>query len=48
MATKKTSTLQKELSEAAEGGYEFVGAGSVAETLVGGSEVVAIVRRRTK
>ncbi len=47
MATKKTSTLQKELSEAAEGGYEFIGL-TVAETLVGGSEVVAIVRRRAK
>ena len=47
MATKKTGTLQKELSEAAEGGYEFIGL-TVAETLVGGSEVVAIVRRRAK
>ena len=44
MATKKTSTLQKELSEAGEQGYEFVGL-TVAETAIGGSEVVAILRR---
>jgi hypothetical protein len=46
LATKKTSTMQKELGEAAEGGYEFVGL-TVADTLVGGAEVVCIVRRRT-
>jgi hypothetical protein len=45
LATKKTSTLQKELGEAADAGYEFVGV-TVAETLVGGNEVVAIVRRK--
>ena len=47
MATKKTSTLQKELVEAGEAGYQFVGM-TVAETAVGGSEVVAILRRKAK
>jgi len=45
MATKKTSTLQKELAEAGEQGYDFVGL-TVAETAIAGSEVVAILRRR--
>jgi hypothetical protein len=45
LATKKTSTMQKELAEAAAGGYEFVGL-TVADTLVGGAEVVCIVRHR--
>ena len=47
LATKKTSTLQKELAEAGEAGYEFVGM-TVADTLVGGNEVVAILRRKIK
>ena len=45
LATKKTSTMQKELAEAGEAGYEFVGM-TVAKTLVGGDEVVAILRRK--
>jgi hypothetical protein len=45
LATKKTSTIQKELSEAGGESYEFVGM-TVAKTLVGGDEVVAILRRR--
>ena len=45
LATKKTSTMQKELAEAGEIGFEFVGL-TVAKTLVGGDEVVAILRRR--
>ncbi len=45
LATKKTSTLQKELAEAGEQGFDFVGL-TVAETLVGGNEVVAILRRK--
>jgi hypothetical protein len=45
LATKKTSTMQKELSEAGESGFEFVGM-TVAKTLVGGDEVVAILRRK--
>ena len=47
LATKKTSTLQKELAEAGEAGFQFVGM-TVADTLVGGTEVVAIVRRKVK
>jgi hypothetical protein len=47
MATKKTSTLQKELAEAGDAGYGFVGM-TVADTLVGGTEVVAILRRKVK
>lgn len=47
MATKKTGTLQKELAEAGEAGYQFVGM-TVADTLVGGSEVVAILRRKPR
>ena len=44
LATKKTSTMQKELSEAGKQRFEFVGM-TVAKTLVGGEEVVAILRR---
>lgn len=45
MATKKTGTLQKELAEAGDAGFQFVGM-TVADTLVGGREVVAILRRK--
>ena len=45
LATKKTGTLQKELAEAGAAGYEFVGV-TVADTAIGGNEVVAIVRRK--
>ena len=45
LATKKTSTMQKELLEAGSAGYEFVGV-TVAETGMGGNEVVSILRRR--
>jgi hypothetical protein len=45
LATKKTSTLQKELAEAGDLGFGFVGM-TVAKTLVGGDEVVAILRRK--
>ena len=45
LATKKTSTMQKELAEAGDQGYGFVGM-TVAKTLVGGDEVVAILRRK--
>jgi hypothetical protein len=44
LATKKTSTMQKELMEAAEAGYQFVGF-STGPTLFGGNEVVTIMRR---
>ena len=45
LATKKTSTMQKELAQAGEQGFGFVGL-TVAKTLVGGEEVVAILRRK--
>lgn len=45
LATTKTSTLQKELSEAGEQGFEFV-AMAVGKTVYGGDEVVAILRRQ--
>ena len=44
LATKKTGTMQKELLEAGEQGFEFVGL-TVAETVVGGTETVCILRR---
>ena len=45
LASKKTSTMQKELAEAGDQGFGFVGL-TVAKTLVGGDEVVSILRRR--
>ena len=45
LATKKTSTMQKELGEAGAAGYQFVGM-TVSDTLIGGAEVVCILRRR--
>jgi len=44
LATNRTSTMQKELSQAAKEGYEFVGV-TVGETAAGGNEVVTILRR---
>lgn len=44
LATKKTSTMQEELREAAAAGYRFVGV-TVSKTTFGGNEVVAILRR---
>lgn len=44
LATKKTSTMQKEVMEAAAAGYQFVGFSS-GSTFFGGSEVVTIMRR---
>jgi hypothetical protein len=44
LATKKTSTMQKEIQEAAADGYQFVGF-SHGSTLFGGNEVVTIMRR---
>ena len=44
LATSRTSTMQKELVEAGEAGFEFVGV-TVASTAMGGSEVVCILRR---
>jgi hypothetical protein len=45
IATTKTSTLEKELKDAAGASYEIVGM-TVGETLIGGTELVAITRRR--
>jgi len=44
LATQKTSTMQKEIMEAAAAGYQFVGF-STGETAFGGNEVVTIMRR---
>jgi hypothetical protein len=44
LATSKTSTMQKELQEAAAGGFEVVGL-TVAATAFGGSELVTVLRR---
>lgn len=45
VATKRTSTLQKELMEVGEQGFEAL-AMTVAETAIGGSELVVITRKR--
>ena len=45
LATKKTSTMQKELREGGEAGFEFVGL-TVGETAFGGTELVSILRRQ--
>lgn len=47
LATKKTSTMQKELMEAGEQGFAFVGV-TVGDTLIGGTEVVTIMRRKVE
>jgi hypothetical protein len=44
LATKKTSTMQKEMKEAAAQGFQFVGF-STGSTFFGGNEVVTIMRR---
>lgn len=43
-ATSKTSTMEKEINEGGAGGYIFVGV-TVGKTLLGGSEVVVIMRK---
>ena len=45
LATNKTSTMQKEMSEAGRAGFVFCGV-TVAETSFGGREVVSIMRRQ--
>jgi len=45
LATKKTSTMQKELSQAGDTGFEFVGL-TVGKTRFGGAELVSILRKR--
>ena len=47
LASKKTSTLQKELAEAGEAGFTFVGL-TVAKTALAGEEVVSILRRKVE
>jgi hypothetical protein len=44
LATSKTSTMQKEVMEAADAGYQFVGFSS-GSTMFGASEVITIMRR---
>ncbi len=44
LASKKTSTMQKELLEAGDAGFTFVGL-TVSKTALGGEEVVTILRR---
>lgn len=44
LATTKTSTMEKELKEAGDAGFVAIGM-TVAKTLIGGKEVVAITRR---
>ncbi len=47
LATKKTSTMQKELQEAGDEGFAIVGM-TVGQTAMGGSELVSITRRRAR
>lgn len=47
LATSKTSTMQKEISESGDNGYTFVGV-TVGKTAIGGNEVVVIMRRDFK
>ena len=47
LATSKTSTMQKEMTEAAERGFAFVGL-TVGKTAMGGDEVVSIMQRQTR
>jgi hypothetical protein len=47
LATKKTSTMQKELNEAGAAGFEFIGV-TVGESAMAGNEVISILRRLRK
>jgi hypothetical protein len=44
LATTKTSTMEKELQEAGDDGFKFVGV-TVSKTSFGGKEIVSILRR---
>jgi hypothetical protein len=44
LATTKTSTMQKELQQAGEEGFEFLGM-TVGKTAFGGSEIVSFLRK---
>jgi hypothetical protein len=45
LATKKTSTLENELKEAGDAGYDLVGL-TVSKTTFGGTELVSVMRRK--
>jgi len=47
LATKKTSTMQKELQEAGDEGFMIIGM-TVGQTAMGGSELVSITRRTAR
>ena len=47
LATSKTSTLEEELREIAEAGYQATGL-TVGKTAIGGNELVVIARRKAK
>lgn len=47
LATSRTSTMQKELTEAGEQGYEFCGV-LVGKTALGGSEVITILKKSVR
>ena len=47
LATSKTSTMQKELQEAGNAAFSFVGL-TVSSTAFGGNEVVTILRRKVE
>lgn len=47
VATTKTSTMEKELKELADAGYQATGL-TVGKTAMGGSELVVITRRKAK
>jgi hypothetical protein len=47
LATTKTSTMQRELSDTGAQGFEFVGM-TVGSTAMGGSELVTITRRKVQ
>jgi hypothetical protein len=44
LATNRTGTMQKELQEAGDAGFDLVGL-TVGSTAMGGSEIVSILRR---
>jgi len=44
LATSRTSTMQKELQEAGDAGFVFVGM-TISHTAFGGKEVVSILRK---
>jgi hypothetical protein len=44
LATSRTSTMEKELKQAGEAGFRFLGV-TVSQTLIGGTEVVSILCR---